>query len=226
MAIKTNQMFTTLCPSKADVNFVDLWQVNGLRGTGSFSFEVDGLFVPSNRTYVPGSPSREAGPLYLIPRGLLFGAGFATVALGVARASLGIAIDLASGKTPVRTMTLLQNRSTTQRLIGECEAIWRSGRAFLRESTSAVWQSASDNRAVELEERINMRIAIAHTIRTSAQVVDMAYNLCGSDAIFATNPIQRRFQDMHVITQHSQARLSHYETAGQFLLGMDPEGSF
>ena len=71
-----------------------------------------------------------------------------------------------------------------------------------------------------------MRLASTHAIRMAAQVVDIAYNLCGSNAIFATNPIQRQFQDIHVITQHAQGRLAHYETAGQFLLGMDPQGNF
>ena len=60
----------------------------------------------------------------------------------------------------------------------------------------------------------------------AAEVVDITYNLCGSSAIFENNPIQRRFQDIHVITQHIQGRLTNYETAGQFYLGLDPEGSF
>ena len=48
---------------KKDVDFVDLWHVNGLRETGSFSFELDGLFVPSHRTYYRADSSRESGPL-------------------------------------------------------------------------------------------------------------------------------------------------------------------
>lgn len=211
---------------KEEVKFLDFWQVNGLRGTGSFSFEVDDLFVPSARTYSQADPVREAGALYVIPRTLLFGSGFATVALGVARASLRTAIDVAVTKTPERTSTLLGDQSTTHRLIGEAEAIWRSASAFLQEGASSIWKSACDNRALETDERIGLRLAIAHAIRMAAQVVDICYNLCGSDAIFETNPIQRRFQDIHVITQHSQGRLSHYETAGQFLLGLEPAGNY
>ena len=60
----------------------------------------------------------------------------------------------------------------------------------------------------------------------AADVVDIAYNLCGSDSIFEDNPIQRRFQDAHVITQQIQGRMAHYDTAGQFFLGMEPEGMF
>ena len=60
----------------------------------------------------------------------------------------------------------------------------------------------------------------------AAEVVDIAYSLWGSDAIFAKNPIQRRFQDAHVITQQIQGRMEHYEKAGQFFLGLEPEGRF
>jgi hypothetical protein len=38
--------------------------------------------------------------------------------------------------------------------------------------------------------------------------------------------VQRRFRDVHTITQQIQGRLSHYDTAGQFFLGLEPEGIF
>lgn len=211
---------------KKDVKFLDSWHVNGLRGTGSFSFEVDDLFVPSVRTYAQNDAPREAGALYVIPRTLLFAAGFATVAMGIARASLDTAISVAGTRTPGRSKTLLRDQPTTHRLIGEAEAIWRSARAFHRESASSVWESACKNHALETDERIRLRLASSYGIRMAAEVVDIAYNLCGATAILATNPIQRRFQDMHVITQHIQGSFAHYETAGQHFLGLEPEGVF
>ena len=211
---------------KTEVIFLDCWQVKGLRGTASFSFEVDDLYVPRARTYDPTNAPREEGPLYVIPRTLLFASGDATIALGIARVSLDTAIDLARSKNSGRVGTLLQDQSTTQRLIGEGEAIWLSAQAFLEASASSVWRSASKNHALAIEERIQMRLASTYAIRKAAEVVDISYNLCGSSAIFASNPIQRRFQDIRVITQHIQGHLSNYETAGQFFLGLEPEGSF
>ena len=64
------------------VRLVDLWQVAGLRGTGSFSFQVDDLLVPEERTFVQEGPSWCDRPLYGIPTTLLFATGFATVAFG------------------------------------------------------------------------------------------------------------------------------------------------
>ena len=219
-----------LIPKEA-VTFLDFWQVRGLRGTASFSFEVEDLFIPSDCSYDPTNLPRGNGALYVIPTTLLFGSGFATVALGVARAALDTAISVAGAKTPGRSSTVLQNQSTTQRIIGEAEAIWGSSKALLRQNASFAWKSARQttaqkNRALATEERINLRLAATHAIRMAAQVVDLAYNLCGSDAIFETNPIQRQFQDIHVMTQHAQGRPTHYETAGQYFLGLEPEGNF
>ena len=82
---------------KQEATPVDVWEVGGLRGTGSFSFRVEDLFVPAARTFVPETPHEE-GPIYVIPMSLLFAAGFATVALGVARSGLDAAIELATVK--------------------------------------------------------------------------------------------------------------------------------
>ena len=165
------------------------------------------------------------GPLYMIPTTLLFATGFATVALGVARKSLDIAIEGGS-RMPYRGGVRLRDQQTTQRAIGEGHALHSSARAFLRESHARLWESACTRGALTIDERIQLRVAATHAIRTSAQVVDMTYTLSGSGAIFQTNPIQRRFQDIHVITQHTQGHYMHYETAGQFLLGLDPQGVF
>ena len=39
-------------------------------------------------------------------------------------------------------------------------------------------------------------------------------------AVYEDNVLQRYFQDIHVITQHMQSRLSHYELIGQYWLGL------
>ena len=211
---------------KEQVRIVDSWQVSGLRGTGSFSFDVDDLFIPEERTYIQDGEPWADGPLYVIPRTLLFATGFATVALGVAGKSLDIAIEVAGARMPYRSGILLRDQQTTQRAIGEAHALHSSAQALLRDAAAAVWDAAYSQGGLTTEQRIRLRVAATHAIRTSAQVVDSAYTLCGAGAIFQSNPIQRRFQDMHVITQHVQGHYVHYETAGQFLLGLEPQGAF
>ena len=219
------EMRTMLLP-KDQAELVDIWQVGGLRGTGSQGFAIEDLFVPAARSYPTTAASREPGPLYVIPTTLLFCSGFATVALGAARAGLDAAIDLAIGKTQQGRESPMRYESTTHRMVGQAEATWNSARAFLEEAAGAMWQGAKTNLDLTVEERVAVRLASTHAIRESARVVDIAYTLCGSSAIFAVNPIQRRFQDVHAITQQIQGRPTHYDTAGQYFLGLDPEGIF
>ena len=211
---------------KKDATLIDVWDVNGLRGTGSFSFEVNGLYVPEARTFKPSDPPREAGPLYVIPIPLKFASGFASVALGVARAAMDTAIRLAGAKTARGDQSVLRNSSAVQRQVGQTEATWASARCFLLDAASSAWENACHNRSLTEQQRIRLRLAGTHAIRMSAETVDVAYNICGADAIFGSNPIQRRFQDIHVITQQIQGRMSHYETAGQYYLGLEPSGLF
>ena len=77
---------------KNDVKFVDFWPVHGLRGTASFSFEVEDLFIPEERTYSPTNQPRKDGPVYGIPITLLFASGFSTVALGISQGG-GVQLD-------------------------------------------------------------------------------------------------------------------------------------
>ncbi|ETX01660.1 MAG: hypothetical protein ETSY1_06470 [Candidatus Entotheonella factor] len=211
---------------KEDVRMIDTWDVVGLRGTGSFSFEIDDLFVPDAHTFDPATKPNADGPVYCIPPMLLFAAGFATVALSTARAALTASVELAKTKVEMLSDHALREMSATQRMVGEAEAMWGAAKAYLREAVLAVWESACKDRCLSDEDRIRLRLAGTHGIRCASQVVDSAYALGGAGSIFASSPVQRRFRDVHTITQQIQGRLSHYDTAGQFFLGLEPEGLF
>ena len=211
---------------KDQVEVLDVWQVNGLRGTGSFSFQATDLFVPADRSYRVDEAPLRGGSLYVIPTVLMFAAGFATVALGAARSALDAAIDIARAKTPVMRTSVLMHTSTTQRQIGQAEALWRSARAFLAEAVTAVWDGAATRDCLDAEERLRLRLAATHAIRTGARVAAVAYDVAGSDGIFESNPIQRRLQDAQVITQQVQGRLTHYDTAGAFYMGIESKTLF
>jgi alkylation response protein AidB-like acyl-CoA dehydrogenase len=147
------------------------------------------------------------------------------VALGVARSGLDVAIDTALKKTP-QEQALLRDQSLTQREIGLAEALLGSAHAFLTQTATALWRNACDHHSLTLESRIQLRLASTHAIRKAAEVVDIAYSICGASSIFESSPIHRKFQDAHAITQQIQGRMEHYETAGQFFLGLEPQGRF
>ena len=75
---------------------------------------------------------------------------------------------------------------------------------------------------ITLDQRMTARLASTFAIHQSLQVVDTAYHAAGSTAIFEANPFERRFRDIHTVSQQLQGRQEHFETVGQYLLGLDP----
>jgi alkylation response protein AidB-like acyl-CoA dehydrogenase len=83
-----------------------------------------------------------------------------------------------------------------------------------------VWDAVAATGTITLDQRAALRLATTHAIRLAVNVVDAAYNAAGVTAIYDGHVLQRSFQDVHVISQHLQARLAHYELVGQHWLGL------
>ena len=80
----------------------DTWHVVGLRGTGSDTYTVTDLFVPEDHSVERSAEARprEPGLLYAFSSSNVYSAGFAGVALGIARGVLDAFIELARDKIP------------------------------------------------------------------------------------------------------------------------------
>jgi alkylation response protein AidB-like acyl-CoA dehydrogenase len=197
----------------------DVWDVIGLKGTGTDSYSVENLFVPEKFAALRDDPNavREKGPLYKLTTNAVFSMGFAATSLGVARATLDAAIDLARSKIP-QGMSAMRENNAVQGVIGRTEATLRAARAYLYSTAAEVWRDLEDGASVTEAHRIAIRIAATWTIHQSASVVDTAYHMSGATAVFARNPFERRFRDMHAIAQQIQARDTHYEDAGKAIL--------
>ncbi len=206
---------------KAQVQIHDTWHTRGMRGTGTHHFEVNDLFVPEDHTVLTAKDAIITdGPRYRMPQTLVYAAGDGAVALAVARSCLTAFFELAGSKAPRHMKGLLRDQAMSQFTVGKAEASLRSGRAFLMEAVEDIWRDAKETGAASMESRVSLRLASTHAIRLAARIVEAIYTACGGNAIFEGNPIQRYFQDIHVITQHLQGRLAHYELAGSYLLGL------
>ncbi len=135
---------TMLFPA-AQAVMTDIWQVIGLRGTGSDAFAVTDLFVPAEFSVARDDQAerREAGPLYCFPTGSFYAAGFAGVALGLARSTLDAFIALATEKTPRGFKSTLRENAVIQSQVAQAEARLASARIFLTHSSPSACASAS-----------------------------------------------------------------------------------
>jgi alkylation response protein AidB-like acyl-CoA dehydrogenase len=198
----------------------DVWQAIGLAGTGTDSYEVKDLFIPDRFAVFRDVPEvlREPGPLYRLPTGSTYSLGFAAISLGVARASLDAAIALARGKHQSLAASAMRDNQAVQGLIGHTEGDLRAAHAYLYATAHAMWRDLSATGVFSAAHRSAVRLASTWTIQQSARVVDTAYRMAGATAVFRSNPFERRFRDMHAITQQIQARDTHFEDVGKLIL--------
>jgi alkylation response protein AidB-like acyl-CoA dehydrogenase len=205
----------------------DVWNVIGLKGTGTDSYSVHDLFISEEFAALRDEPRalREPGPLYRIPTMYVYSMGFAAVSLGVARATLDAFGELARGKTSFGLKPMRDNNAV-QAQLGRNEGNLRAARAYLFATANEVWHDVAwvgERTASQFtgNHRTALRLASTWTIHQSAAVVDTAYHLAGSTAVFQSGQFERRFRDMHAIAQQLQGRDTHYETVGQSILGVD-----
>jgi alkylation response protein AidB-like acyl-CoA dehydrogenase len=203
---------------------IDTWQTIGLRGTASDSYGVEELFVDEAFSTTREDPTlrREGGPLYAFTMQCLYATGVAAVAFGIARAMLSEFIELASRKSP-RGLNRLADSAVVQADVARAEARLGSARAYLIETLSSIYAEASADAPIEVSDRARVRLACTNAIQGAAEVADFAYKAAGVDAIFPGSPFERRFRDMHTLSQQIQARNAHFESVGQILLGVPPE---
>jgi alkylation response protein AidB-like acyl-CoA dehydrogenase len=219
-------MRTLLFP-KASARFTDIWHVIGLRGTGSDSYTVTDLFVPEKYT-VPREADphlRQPGLLYAFTSSNMYSSGFAGVALGIARSTLDAFVELARDKIPRGAKRTLRDNNVVQSQLAQSEARLKAARAFLLGSLEEIWRDVARSRRLTLDHTTTIRLASTWAIHQARDVVDTAYHAAGATAIFESNAFERRFRDVHTVVQQYQGRQAHFETVGQVLLGLQPEGT-
>jgi alkylation response protein AidB-like acyl-CoA dehydrogenase len=216
-------MLTFLFPASQATLLGD-WDTLGMRGTGSESYSVDDLFVPEAFTGRRGDPNlcREPGRLYAITMQGLYAASVAGAALGIARAMLDGLVDLAREKTPLG-LKRMADSGTVQAGIARAEARLGSGRAYLLETLAEIYARAEPGTPIDVPDRARIRLAATYAIHAAISVADHVHKAVGVNGIFPGTPFERRFRDMHTLSQQIQARDSHYESIGKVLLGEPPK---
>ena len=221
---------STICtffvPADA-VAWVDSWDVIGLNATNSGGFKIENRFVPKGYSAYRERilASRIDTPLYKFPLNTFFALGFSGVALGLARSMLDSTKTLAEKKPRASKLALGENH-LVQFQIGDAEARLRSARGYVEATAERVWQTVVASGELTIPLRIDIRMATTFAIGEAKAVADVAWEVAGASAIFASSPLERRFRDIRTLTQQVQGRKSHLQEVGAYLLGLDPSLSF
>jgi indole-3-acetate monooxygenase len=203
----------------------DVWHVIGLRGTGSDTYSLTDVFVPDDYAisyHALNSGERyEHGPLYSFTIYQLFGSSFPAVALGIARTLLDDFCTLAQTKVPMAGTAPLRDNAVVQSQVGVAQTQLAAARTFFFATWEEVWQAAQSG-PLSLDHRVRLRMASIHAAQQARQVVETAYLGAGTMAVLQSNQFERRFRDMHAVSQQAQSQFSIFEAIGRHFLGLPP----
>ncbi len=214
---------TFLFPA-TDTEMTDVWNVVGLRGTASDAYRLTDHFIPKAFAFVRDyAPERKIHTsLYQFKASNLYAAGFCNVAQGIARTLLETFKELARDKTPRQARQRLADNQVVQHDVAICEVRLRGAQTLVLSELEDIWASVEATGNLTIEDRMRIRLCTTHAIHEAKWVADTVYDNAGATAIFANAPYERRFRDIHTVTQQMQGRKDHFQNVGAFLLGHPP----
>jgi hypothetical protein len=187
-----------------EINFTDGWHVQGLKGTGSYDYNVRDQFVPDHRTYPlfarEGRGSSVALRIGLMP---MTAAGHAGWALGVAKSMLDDVEQLATSRVRMGDVATFANRPTFQRGYTHHRAMWRAARLLVRDTFNEVEHAVAGGADLTPAMRADMRAAAVYATDASRAVGEWAHLASGTAAIREGGRLERAFRDLYTGTQHA-----------------------
>jgi alkylation response protein AidB-like acyl-CoA dehydrogenase len=202
------------------VEFMDNWDSVGLRGTMSEDFAVQEKFVPEGETGSLFGPSAWDTPLYRLPMRVGLGPTHSGVVLGIAQGALDDLGQLARTKRPAfNPMVRLAEDAVFRQRYGELVLRLEAVRALTYTVVDQVWQDVLDGREISPDLALRARGSVALTHTECVNLVNEAFTLAGSAALYRSSSLQRRWRDVRTAAQHAAASSEIYQLLGAVRAG-------
>ncbi len=207
---------------RSETTFTDGWYVQGLKGTGSYDYNTQDVFVPEHRTFplFTRQPHRGSSPAFRMGLMAITAAGHAGWALGVAKSMLDDVAELAETKVRMGHMSVLANRSSFQTGLAHHVAMWRAARLLVLDAFETAEAAVARGETLTPRMRADMRIAAVYATDASRECAQWAHLAAGTTAIREGSRLERAFRDMYTGTQHAFISEKVATDAAQIWLGL------
>jgi 3-hydroxy-9,10-secoandrosta-1,3,5(10)-triene-9,17-dione monooxygenase len=219
---------------KSEYTVIDTWHVIGLMGTGSKDVAVEDVFVPEHRTlaveHMTGGPnpgsSVNQSVLYQLPAISLFAFCIAGVSLGLAQGAIAHFAESTRTRLSNFTGRNLADFNTLQVHLAEAAAIADAARALMLGDCDEATRLVAEGTVPSLDQRARYRRDGAYAATMCTKAVDVLFTASGGGAIYARNPLQRAFRDVHAANAHYVLNWDiNGAMYGRVALGLSPDAT-
>jgi alkylation response protein AidB-like acyl-CoA dehydrogenase len=194
----------------ADVDVVDTWHTDGMRGTGSNDVVVTDIPVPAHRLVevadiyrgtAPGARVHDAAPYRwpMVP-------ALALLAAMPAFGSAERAADLFAERLEQRYLAyegvLQKDKPMATALLGEAQVRLRALHGLLDDTVEEIEGLVTAGDTAPRAVRARARLAAAHIVVESRSIIADLLASSGASTHFLDNPLQRIKRDVDVISGH------------------------
>ncbi len=207
---------------RQDITFNDGWYVQGLKGTGSYDYSAEDVFVPEHRTFplFTRQPYRGTSPATRMGLMAVTAAGHASWALGVAKSMLDDVQELAATKFRMSDMASLASRPTFQKGLAHHVAAWRAAHLLVLDAFTTAETAVASGEDLTPVLRADVRVAAVHATDVARSCAEWAHLVAGTSAIREGTRFERAFRDMYTGTQHAFISEKVAIDAAQIWLGI------
>ncbi len=203
--------FMTVLVPRSDYLIADVWDVIGLRGTGSNDIIVEDAFVPAHRVMRnyemaqlrgPGQKV-NTGPLFRIPFGTVFTTTITAPVIGMAAGCYRsyvtamrdrVRLSLGGGRFAEDQFAQV----AVARAASEIDAAILQTDRNVRE----VYEHAVRGETIPAELRLRVRRDQVRATERALEAIDILFKTAGGNSLSRGNPIERAWRDAHAGSVH------------------------
>ena len=214
--------------NRKDFEIEDDWNVSGIKGSGSKKIVIkEEIFVPNymvcdiakwSKLSVNPGISINNNSMYKLPLLTIIPFFLASVILGSAKGAYEIWVDNARKKATAYTNKIVSSYTHQQIRLAEYSAQLASVEALFR---NAVEEVTNSDGILPQDLKVRLGRDYAYTAKVSAEVVQKLFYYSGAGAIYESNPMQRFWRDIQVMTMHAGLNFDFVgENFGRVELGL------
>ncbi|MGE3246743.1 MAG: acyl-CoA dehydrogenase family protein [Beijerinckiaceae bacterium] len=192
----------------SEIRIIDDWHVVGLAGSGSKSFEVKDVFVPTHRTLdkaqndageSPGMLFYDA-PVMKLPRGGVSAVSYTAVVVGVAQGFLQNFYEITAPRTSREKSVAIQPgiQMSVGQAAAEIEAAERLYLGAIRETMEALARDGKVSEHMHFQGKRNA----CYAAQLCLNAVQRLFNIAGGRALYENSVLQRQFRDCFAAAAH------------------------
>ena len=201
------------------------WDVMGLRGTGSFDFDIPEQLVDPGQTFsifdthgITGGPLYGLGP---VPLGTISSVAWA---LGVACRALHEIIQITTAGRARMGSDPLREQQIFQRDLGRHAKAIEAARLLAHDAYGSTVAAIAKGISKDERKRLvrETRAAASYVVHVAKAATVFAYEASGSSGLRNPSLLQRCFRDMYVGASHLVFDERNYIESAKTRLGLEP----